>query len=460
MNMFNNYDQRLLDHVRKIHFIGCGGSGMFPLIQILAAKGYEISGSDVLDGSIIQAERKMGIRVTLGHNADNIVGADMVVYSAAIPKDNVELSAAESYGIPTVERSVLLGYVSRLYKSSICVAGTHGKTTTTAMITTALELAGRDPSAVIGGKLPLIGGYGKAGMGDEIVVEACEYAETFLKLTPYLSVVLNIDNDHLDYYGSMGELKFAFKRFSLMTQFMIFANADDKNTMDVMYTIQRRVRTFGIKNGGDYQAVNISEYRPGFYEFDLREWTTNGVTGHIKLAVPGYHNIYNALAMCAVCRSMGLSVAQCAEALDNFKGACRRFEVYGECNGAVVADDYAHHPTEMRATLTTARELGYKRLIAVHQPFTYSRTKMLLDDFADVLKLADIAVLTPILGSREPNDPTITSEKLAAKVPGAVTVESLDAAADWVRQNAREGDLVLTLGCGDIYKAARMMVEG
>ena len=460
MNMFSNYDQRLLDHVRKIHFIGCGGSGMFPLIQILAAKGYEISGSDVLDGSIIQTERKMGIRVTLGHNANNIVGADMVVYSAAIPKDNVELSAAESYGIPTVERSVLLGYVSRLYKSSICVAGTHGKTTTTAMITTALELAGRDPSAVIGGKLPLIGGYGKAGMGDEIVVEACEYAETFLKLTPYLSVVLNIDNDHLDYYGSMGELKFAFKRFSLMTQFMIFANADDKNTMDVMYTIQRRVRTFGIKNGGDYQAVNISEYRPGFYEFDLREWTTNGVTGHIKLAVPGYHNIYNALAMCAVCRSMGLSVAQCAEALDNFKGACRRFEVYGECNGAVVADDYAHHPTEMRATLTTARELGYKRLIAVHQPFTYSRTKMLLDDFADVLKLADIAVLTPILGSREPNDPTITSEKLAAKVPGAVTVESLDAAAEWVRQNAREGDLVLTLGCGDIYKAARMMVEG
>ena len=460
MNMFSDYDQRLLDHVKKIHFIGCGGSGMYPLIQILAAKGYEISGSDVLDGSTIRSEREMGIKVTLGHSADNVMGADMVVYSAAIPKDNVERAAAESCGIPTVERSVLLGYVSRLYKNSICVSGTHGKTTTTSMITTALELAGRDPSAVIGGKLPLIGGYGKAGKGDDIVVEACEYAETFLKLTPYLSVVLNIDNDHLDYYGSMGELKFAFKRFSLMTRFMIFANADDKNTMDVMYTIQRRVRTFGIKNGGDYQAVNISEYRPGFYEFDLREWTTNGITGRIKLAVPGYHNIYNALAMCAVCRSMGLSVAQCAEALDNFKGACRRFEVYGECNGAVVADDYAHHPTEMRATLTTARELGYKRLIAVHQPFTYSRTKMLLDDFADVLKLADIAVLTPILGSREPNDPTITSEKLAAKVPGAVTVESLDAAADWVRQNAREGDLVLTLGCGDIYKAARMMVEG
>ena len=179
----------------------------------------------------------------------------MVVYSAAISKDNVELNAAASYGIPTIERSVLLGYVSRLYKQSICVSGTHGKTTTTSMITTALELAGRDPSAVIGGKLPLINGYGKAGKGDDIVIESCEFAETFLKLTPYLSVVLNIDNDHLDYYGSMGELKFAFKRFALMTQFMIFANADDKNTMDVMYTLDRRVRTFGIQNDGDYQAI-------------------------------------------------------------------------------------------------------------------------------------------------------------------------------------------------------------
>ena len=457
MSIFSDYDQHLLDHVKKIHFIGCGGSGMYPLIQILAAKGYEISGSDVLDGSTIRSEREMGIKVTLGHSAANVVGADMVVYSAAIAKDNVERAAAESYGIPTVERSVLLGYVSRLYKNSICVSGTHGKTTTTSMITTALELAGCDPSAVIGGKLPLIGGYGKAGKGDDIVVEACEYAETFLKLTPYLSVVLNIDNDHLDYYGSMGELKFAFKRFCLMTRFMIFANADDKNTMDVMFTIQRRVRTFAIHNDADYRAVNVQEYRPGFYEFDLESW--DHAHGHIKLAVPGYHNIYNALAMCSVCLSMGLTVEQCANALLSFKGACRRFEVYGECNGAVVVDDYAHHPTEMRATLTTAKELGYKRLIAVHQPFTYSRTKMLLDDFVDVLKLADIAVLTPILGSREPFDPTINSAMLAEKVPGSVLVDGLKEAAQWVKDNAREGDLVVTLGCGDIYKAARMMVQ-
>ena len=402
MFMYTDYTQHLLDNVKKIHLIGCGGSGMYPLIQILSAKGYDISGSDVLDGSIIRSEREMGVKVTLGHSADNVVGADLVVYSAAIAKDNVELNAAASYGITTVERSVLLGYVSRLYKQSICVSGTHGKTTTTSMITTALELAGRDPSAVIGGKLPLIHGYGKAGKGDDIVIEACEFSETFLKLTPYLSVVLNIDND------------------------------------------------------GDYQAINVQEYKPGFFEFDLKEWSK--VTGHIRLAVPGRHNIYNALAMCAVCRFAGLTVEQCAAAAASFKGAGRRFEVYGECNGAVVVDDYAHHPTELRATLNTAKELGYKRLIAVHQPFTYSRTKMLFNDFVDVLKIPDVAVITPIMGSREPNDPTITSAKLAAQIPGSVLVDSLEAAADWVKQNAREGDLVITLGCGDIYKASKMMV--
>lgn len=458
MFMFTDYNQHLLDNVKKLHFIGCGGSGMYPLIQILAAKGYEISGSDVLEGSILRAEREMGVKVMLGHSADNVVGSDMVVYSAAISKDNVELAAAASYGIPTIERSVLLGYVSRLYKQSICVSGTHGKTTTTAMITTALELAGRDPSAVIGGKLPLIGGYGKAGKGDDIVVEACEFSETFLKLTPYLSVVLNIDNDHLDYYGSMGELKFAFKRFALMTQFMIFANADDKNTMDVMYTLNRRVRTFAIDNNADYRAVNVQEYKPGFFEFDLKEWNSKE-PGHIRLSVPGRHNVYNALAMCAVCRCAGLTVEQCAEAALAFKGAGRRFEVYGECNGAMVVDDYAHHPTELRATLTSAKEMGYKRVIAVHQPFTYSRTKLLFDDFADVLQIPDITVLTPIMGGREPNDPSITSAKLAAKIPGSVLVNSLEAAAQWVKENAQEGDLVITLGCGDVYKASKMMVD-
>ena len=405
---------------------------------------------------MIRYEREMGVKVSLGHSADNVIGTDMVVYSAAISKDNVELNAAASYGIPTVERSVLLGYVSRLYKQSICVSGTHGKTTTTSMITTALELAGRDPSAVIGGKLPLINGYGKAGKGDDIVIEACEFSETFLKLTPYLSVVLNIDNDHLDYYGSMGELKFAFKRFALMTQFMIFANADDKNTMDVMYTLDRRVRTFGIDNDGDYQAINVQEYKPGFFEFDLKEWSK--VTGHIRLAVPGRHNIYNALAMCCCVRPLGLQPADAERAAAEFHGTGRRFEIKGECNGAPVVDDYAHHPTELAATMATAKKMGYKRIIAVHQPFTYSRTKALMDDFAAVLRQADQCVLLPIMGSREVDDGSVKSEDLAAKIPGSIVVDGLESAANWVKQNAREGDLVVCMSCGDLYKACDMMV--
>ena len=452
-------EQNIQDYIkpgRRAHLVGIGGVSMAPLAEVLKGRGVLVTGSDMREGEAVDHLRSLSIPVTIGHLPQSVEGADCVIRTAAVHDDNPEIAAALQAGIPVFERAQAWGAIMTHYQNALCVSGTHGKTTTTSMITTALELAGRDPSAVIGGKLPLINGYGKAGKGDDIVIESCEFAETFLKLTPYLSVVLNIDNDHLDYYGSMGELKFAFKRFALMTKFMIFANADDKNTMDVMYTLDRRVRTFGIQNDGDYQALNVNEYKPGFFEFDLKEW--NKVTGHIRLAVPGYHNIYNALAMCAVCRFIGLTVEQCADAALNFKGAGRRFEIYGECNGALVVDDYAHHPTELRATLTTAKEMGYKRLIAVHQPFTYSRTKMLFNDFVDVLKIPDITVLTPIMGSREPNDPSITSAKLAAQIPGSVLVNSLEEAADWVKQNAREGDLVITLGCGDIYKASKMMV--
>ena len=456
MFMYTDYNQHLLDNVKKIHFIGCGGSGMYPLIQILAAKGYEISGSDVLDGSIIRYEREMGVKVSLGHSADNVIGTDMVVYSAAISKDNVELNAAASYGIPTIERSVLLGYVSRLYKQSICVSGTHGKTTTTSMITTALELAGRDPSAVIGGKLPLINGYGKAGSGQSVVIEACEYHETFLHLTCAVGVILNIDNDHLEYYGTMGKLKLAFQKFALLSRTVVF-NMDDKNTMDVVNSIDRPVLSFGIEEEARFRAVNIGEYKPGFFEFDVLELGEH--FAHIKLGVPGYHNIYNALAMCCCVRPLGLKPEDAVRAAEQFHGTGRRFEIKGECNGAVIVDDYAHHPTELAATLATAKEMGYDRVIAVHQPFTYSRTKMLMDDFAKVLRAADQVVLLPIMGGREKDDGSVRSEDLAAKLPGSVVVDGLEGAAAWVRQNAKKGDLVVCMSCGDLYKAADMMVE-
>lgn len=456
MAYYNSYNPKLLDGVTHIHFIGCGGSGMYPLIQILHTKGYTMSGSDVEETKITQSERAMGMQVTLGHDAANIQGADLIVYSAAIHEDNPELQAAHTHGIATVERSVLLGYVSRLYPHSIGVAGTHGKTTTTSMIVTMLELAGKDPAAVIGGKLPLIDGYGKAGSGNSIVIEACEYSETFLHLTPYIGVILNIDNDHLEYYGTMGRLKMAFQKFALLSRTVVF-NLDDPNTLAVVNSIDRPVLSFGIEQEARFRAVNIREYRPGFYEFDVKELEAH--FAHIRLGVPGYHNIYNALAMCCCVRPLGLQPEDAERAAANFKGSGRRFEIKGECNGAVIVDDYAHHPTELAATLKTAREMGYQRVIAVHQPFTYSRTKSLMQDFADVLKTADQVVLLPIMGSREVDDGSVRSEDLAARIPGSVVVGGLKEAADWVKENAKKGDLVVCMSCGDLYKAADMMVE-
>ena len=455
MAYYNSYDPKLLDGVKRIHCIGCGGSGMFPLIQILHARGYALTGSDVEETKITQAERAMGMAVTLGHDAANLGDAQLVVYSAAIHDVNPELQAAHAHGIRTVERAALLGYVSRLYPHSVGVAGTHGKTTTTGMIVTMLELAGKDPAAVIGGKLPLIGGYGKVGGGDSIVVEACEYSETFLYLTSYLGIILNIDNDHLEYYGTMGKLKLAFQKFALLSRTVVF-NLDDPNTLDVMNSIDRPVLSFGIENDARFRAVNIREYRPGFYEFDVEELGEH--FAHLRLNVPGYHNIYNALAMCCCVRPLGLQPADAERAAENFKGMGRRFEVKGECNGAVIVDDYAHHPTELAATLKIARSLGYQRVIAVHQPFTYSRTKALMQDFADVLRSADQVVLLPVMGSREVDDGSVRSEDLAAKIPGSVVVDGLDAAADWVKAHAGKGDLVVCMSCGDLYKAADMMV--
>ncbi len=453
-----NFNSSLLENARRLHFIGVGGSGMYPLVQILAARDFAISGSDVNEGSIIDAERAMGVRVFMGHDAANVEGADLVIYSAAIPQDNPELVAARELGIPAIERSVLLGYVTSLYPNSICVAGTHGKTTTTAMITQVLEMAGRDPAAVIGGKLPLINSYGKNGSGREIVVEACEYARTFLHLAPAISVLLNIDADHLEYYGSMENLKEAFHRFCLLTTHTIIANADDANTFSIINSLDRHVRTFAINTAADYTAVNIQEYKPGFYSFDVMELTRP--FAHIRLGLPGYHHIYNALAACAVARLCKIPSAQAAEGIESFTGAGRRFGVMGEVNGVTIADDYAHHPTELEATLHTAKQMGFNQVWAVFQPYTYSRTEMLLDDFARVLPIADHVVVTKIMGGREKaEDYHITAEDLAAKIPDCVCVQTFEEVRDYILANAKPGDLVLTLGCGDLYKAAKLMLQ-
>ena len=321
------FDPKLLDGVQTVHFIGCGGSGTYPLIQILHSQGYAITGSDVEETKNTEAERALGVRVFIGQDAANVGSAQLVVYSAAIHDDNPELQAARARGIKAVERRVLLGYISRSHPQSVGVAGTHGKTTTTGMITTMLELAGKDPAAVIGGKLPLIGGYGKAGSGQSVVIEACEYHETFLHLTSAVGVILNIDNDHLEYYGTMGQLKLAFQKFALLSRTVVF-NMDDRNTMDVVSSIDRPVVSFGIHEEARMRAINIQEYKPGFFEFDVLE--LGEPFAHLKLGVPGYHNIYNALAMCACVRPLHLKPEDAVRAAAEFHGTGRRFEIKGK----------------------------------------------------------------------------------------------------------------------------------
>lgn len=454
-----NWDRHLLDGKHKLHFIGCGGSGMFPIIQILHAAGYEISGSDVNEGDILNYERSMGIDVHLPHDASLVHGKDLVVYSAAIHPENPEWAEAVRLGIPCVERSVMLGYVTALYPAPICVAGTHGKTSSTAMLTQTLLMAGKDPAAVIGGKLPYIDGYGRSGTGDNIVVESCEYHNTFLELAPHTAVLLNVDADHLEFFKTMDNLKAAFAQFCNAASDTVIYNGDDANTLDVMRAVHgKKAISFGLGEECDYRGIRLRQPRPGFFAFDVVY--EGGIIACITLSVPGRHQVFNALAVFAAAHRAGCTPEEIVEGIGAFRGAGRRFEIVGETHGVTVADDYAHHPTEIGATLRAARELQYHAVWAVHQPFTYSRTKMLMDDFARELQLADHVVLTEIMGSRETNDDYhVYAADLAEKIPGCVWFATQEKAAQYVMAHAEAGDLVITLGCGDIYKAARRMLQ-
>ncbi len=447
----------LLENKKHIHFIGIGGSGMFPLAQILHGKGYYLTGSDNNETDTLQMVREMGIPVTLGQKAENIEGADLIVHTAAIMDDNPELIAARASGVPTIERSVLLGEISAWYPAAICVSGTHGKTTTSSMTTQILLDAGLDPTCVIGGKLPAIHGGGRIGKSGTMVCEACEFVDTFLKLHPDIAVILNIDADHLDYFKTMENLIASFHKFASMATRAVIANGDDQNTLKALKGLDKRIITFGYSSINDYYPANIEHVDGVTISFDLCR--DSEILTPIRLHVPGDHNILNAIAACIAAHEAGARWEQCAKGLDAFHGAQRRFEVLGKFGGITVADDYGHHPTEITATLTAAKKLPFKRVWAVHQPFTYSRTAMLLDDFAKALSIADRVVLSEIMGSREKNTWNIYAKDLAEKIPGCVWFPEFPEIAGYVVEHAEPGDLIITLGCGDVNKCAHMMVE-
>lgn len=447
----------ILDGKKHIHFIGIGGSGMFPLAQILHGMGYYLTGSDNNETETLAAVRNMGIPVFMGQRAENIEGADLIVHTAAIMADNPELIAARASGVPVLERSELLGIVTSWYDNAICVSGTHGKTTTSSMLAQIFLAVGVDFSCALGGKLKAIGGSARSGSSDVMVCESCEFVDTFLKLYPDIAVILNIDEDHLDYFKTMDNLKASFRRFADNASKCVVYNGDDANTVETLSGISGKdMITFGWQETNDYYPVikNISGL---ITDFDL--YRKGGKLFSAQLHVPGRHNVLNAAAASAAAIYCGADPAAIARGLSEFKGAIRRFEHIANINGAVIVDDYAHHPAEVASTLKTAKELGFKRLIAVHQPFTYSRTATLLDDFVSALSIADIAVVTDIMGSREKNTFGIHSSDLVAKMKNGVLTPSFDDCVNWLKENLREGDLIITMGCGDIYKVAKRLAK-
>lgn len=448
-------DENLLKTRKHIHFIGIGGSGMFPMVQILHSEGFYITGSDNNETETTKIERKMGIPVTLGQAAENIEGADLIVYTAAIMSDNPELIAAKASGVPCLERSDMLGLLTRRYSKAVCVAGTHGKTTTSAMIAQTLLEGGFDPSAFIGGKVKALGGSGRAGKSDIFVVEACEFVDTFLKLSNDISVILNIDNDHLDYFGSIENSIKSFRKFASNSTGPVIVNGDDANTMKAVEGLDKEIITFGWSNKNDYYAADVRFLGGAKSGYTLMHH--GKPICEIRLSIPGKHNILNSMACAAVCLYLGMNPDEMAEHIDKFPGAGRRFEILGEVNGVTIADDYAHHPTEIAATLKAAKEMDFHEVWAVFQPFTYSRTALLMDDFVTALSVADHVVMSEIMGSREKNTYNIYTRDLAEKIPGSVWFNTFKEMADYTMSHAKPGDLVITLGCGDVYKCAYIM---
>lgn len=446
-------EDKIITQVKHIHMIGIGGSGMCPLAEILHGKGYFLTGSDNNESDPLTRIKNLGIMVYMGHRAENIKGAELVVYSAAIAADNPELKAAREQGIPTMERSHMLGALTRHFDNVIGVCGTHGKTTVTSMITQILILNKMDPTAVIGGKLPLINSNGISGKSETMVCESCEFVDTFLQLSPDIAVLLNIDNDHLDYFKTMENMTLSFHKFLKMAK-TAYINGDDSRVLTAAKDIEANIITFGFGKDNFYRAENIESRKRGFAFDVVRD---NKKIINIEMHIPGRHNVLNGLAAFAVCFDMGVPADGIKDAVEKFTGAGRRFEFLGEYDGFMLADDYAHHPTEIKATLSAAKELDYNNVIAVFQPFTFSRTALLKDDFIKALSIADKVILTPIMGSREKNTYGIKSEDLAAGLHDVCIADGFENIADKIEEIARPGDLVITMGGGDIYKAAHII---
>ncbi len=443
---------------KRAHLVGIGGVSMCPLAEVLQGMGLQVQGSDMAEGATVEHLRSLGISVAIGHNAENLGDCDLVIRTAAVHDGNPEIAGAIARGIPVYERAQAWGAIMRRYPNALCVSGTHGKTTTTSMCTHIFMAAEADPTVMIGGTLPLLHSGYRVGKGDTIILESCEYCNSFLSFFPTVAVILNVEADHLDFFKDLRDIQHSFRRFAELVpaEGAVIANADNQGAMDALADLGRPVFTFGLDRPADCTATNLRQ-EDGRPVFDVVIRGT--VYAHVRLHVYGRHNISNALAAAAAAWTLGLPGKAVEEGLAAFSGAGRRFEHKGTFHGAEIYDDYAHHPDELHALLTTARGLGYKRLIVAFQPHTYSRTAKLFDRFVEELKLPDVAILAEIFAAREQNTQGISSADLCRNIPGAVYCSTLDKAAEQLRAIARPGDLILTVGAGDIYRAGEKLLE-
>ena len=444
--------KRFLVPGKHVHLVGIGGVSMRPLGLVLKGMGMLVTGSDMNSSVSTDELIANGIAVSIGHRAENIEGADCIIRTAAAHNDNPEIAAARSVGIPTFERAQAWGVIMQAYKNAVCISGTHGKTTTTSMVTHILMEAQWDPTVMIGGYLPLLRAGHRVGNGDTIVLESCEYCDSFLNFFPTLAVVLNVEADHLDYFKDLADVQKSFKKFAQLATNGVLANGDDPHTLEAMNGVD--CVTFGLKENNRVHAENIC---PDWRHLDVI--CDGKFYCHVDLNVLGRHNALNALAAAGTAWMLGISGDAVTRGLATFSGAERRMQFKGKFNGADIYDDYAHHPDELAATIDAVRTMDYKRLVIAFQPHTYTRTKALFSDFIRELKKADHIVLAEIYAARERNTVGISSRDLADRIPGSVYCETLPDVTNYLRTVAQEGDVILTIGAGDIFRAGEALLK-
>ena len=452
--MFNSNEElkQYLVPGKHVHLVGIGGVSMRPLGLVLKGMGMIVTGSD-MNASVSTDELiANGIHVSIGHAAKNIEGADCIIRTAAAHNDNPEIAAARSQGIPLFERAQAWGVIMQAYKNAICISGTHGKTTATSMMTHILMQANWDPTVMIGGYLPLLGAGHRVGNGDSIVLESCEYCDSFLNFAPTLAVILNVEADHLDYFKDLADVEKSFRKFAQLASAGVIANGDDPHVVETLEGMD--YITFGLCVQNTVHPENIST------DWRHMDVICDGMFYcHLDLKVIGKHNALNALGAAAAAWKLGIPGEAVTEGLKTFGGADRRMQYKGSINGADVYDDYAHHPDELKATIEAVRTLKYDRVVVAFQPHTYTRTKALFEEFVHELSAADHLILAEIYAARERNTVGISSRDLQERIPGSVYCKDLPSVTEYLRSIAKPGDIILTVGAGDIFRAGEALLK-